>query len=303
MKNYIPLLFLFGLPMSLSAHAVPLTYLPESFFSTTTMPSHVAIHFSEAITEESNGIEIFSPDGTKMEHPNAPWLSPDARTLTRSVISKGEGVYAVSWHGVSAVDGHFTKGAFSFFYGPSSKTPEIYGGEVQHERDEEGVWISLLAYLKRYQAPLWSVTRMDGSRTILVSDMGERSQALRLTAYDSMNNPILVSPRVTLNNAKEGIGPMIVSTIERDGGVYELPYLLFTPPGEWQMALTWEQEGEYDVSATVKIDYPREIEEARKQSKDSLRSIFTVLALIMATVIAGVIYWVCYTCKHGRKSP
>lgn len=281
------------------AHALPVAYTPDGFSSTSTLPSRVMIRFSEPIATTSNGIEIFSPTGEKSPKTQVNLDESDPTVLTTNIIPGGNGVYLVSWHGVSAVDGHFTKGAYTFFAGDGDSAPEMYGGV---NKVNQGVWsrfwggIFLSIYEKR---KLWSVVRMDGTRKITVSDTGPQYDALRFTAYEGTHHPVLGSPpSVILHNAKEGIGPLVVPTIDRGGGAYDLPLFLLVPHGDWRIAVTWKQKGGYDISATISIDYPKEINEARGSSVNTVSVFMTALSgLLLCALAIGL--W--YNHRRGRK--
>lgn len=324
MKKFLVSLLLF-LPVSVFAHAFPIAYSPDGFSLSPTMPSEVLISFSQGIAPNGNGIDVFAPDGTRLPAGVAVVGADGEHTLSRSVIPRGDGIYMVSWHGVSSEDGHLTKGAFSFFVGATSSAPEFYGGAADADtetllkfnvrmgdtalffvflalsicmgslvlflllyrkktvRDQLRAplmmrmrWFAYLAFpvflvfaamaapLPAYNSALWTVMRMDASRMITVTDLGEESNALRLRAYDANGVPIAAqAPTVLINNTKEGIGPLAVPVKDRGEGRYDIPWVLFTPHGEWRIAITFKQQDAYDINATIGIDYPREILDAR----------------------------------------
>lgn len=355
MKNFIVFAFFAFLPSTVFAHAFPTSYSPDGFSSTTTMPSAVVIRFSQTIAPVSNGIEVFTPDGTKLPDVLAVVDAHDAHVLSRALSSKGDGIYVVSWHGVSAEDGHFTKGAFSFFVGTASATPELYGGTSGGVNTEQGRWprsmiaflagligillslllfvLWLLLYRERSfsrslygrilgagivlcmlvfgvlvadgspptaQGLLWSVMRMDGGRMIIVSDPGEGEHTLRLRAYDAQGAPILgSSPTVLIDNAAEGIGPLLVPAKERGAGAYDIPGVLFTPPGVWRIAITFTQKNSYDINATIGIDYPRDIVLARSvaESKEGTILVFLLIGLACAALML-IVALVCVERKN-----
>ncbi len=346
MKNFLFFVLFALLPSTAFAHAFPTAYSPDGFSATTTMPSEVGIHFSQEVARVSNGIEVFAPDGSKLPDVFAVVDKEGIRTLSRTLSNKGDGVYVVSWHGVSAEDGHFTKGAFSFFVGAASATPELYGGVSSGMNTERGgryktmttVFVSIIGVLilvvlfallflfrreglfggiayKRLlrvgiglcvlsfavlmmtsspplpEGALWSTMRMDAGRMIMVSDPGEEVNALRIRAHDVHGVPITESaPTVLLDNVKEAIGPLLVPAKERGAGLYDIPGTLFTPAGEWRIAITFAQKGFYDTNATIGIDYPHEITEARAVARQEQYSVLEMLSIgILLTIIMFII--------------
>jgi len=111
------------------AHATPITYEPESASLLEKAPDRIRIHFSERIERKASGISIFGPDGSRADD-ESPTVDPnDARLYSVGVKDAGEGTYTVSWQVVSADDGHFTKGAFSFSVG--IETAPAVSGQIQ----------------------------------------------------------------------------------------------------------------------------------------------------------------------------
>jgi hypothetical protein len=128
---------------------------------------------------------------------------------------------------------------------------------------------------------------MDASRMILITDLGEGGDTLRLRAYDAKGVPITASlPTVLLDNAKEGIGPLVVPVKDRGEGNYDMPWALFTPHGEWRIAITFKQQEAYDINATIGIDYPPEIFAARTKALTPRFGTFEILVCIIVLVLS-----------------
>lgn len=518
MKKFLIFLWLI-FPVGAYAHAFPISYSPDGFSLNPTMPSAVMIRLSQGISEIGNSIEVFAPDGTKLSPVSAMVDGDDAHVLLGSIASgKGDGIYVVSWHVVSLEDGHFTKGAFSFFVGGTSSAPDFYGGSTKakvgaprdtyketlsifflflslsiligscafslflrrektlndHTRAQfisttrrfvyfalfvlfvgvvafvffrmqfpfakpsgalatasflfgsiaplsvfvwvgsilafalaylpllasesallslraplrlilgrifawsllafgvSGAWsvwvhlkslenltttlwgsafitlllfvgcmfklhflsLSVLERMKRcihcewayallesgvglcvlfcialmsvtpspvYNSNLWSVTRMDASRMITVADLGGGEGALRLLAYDAKGVPISTSlPTVLFDNAKEGIGPLVIPVKDRGEGNYDIPEVLLTPRGEWRIAITFKQQSAYDINATIGIDYPHDIDSARDYARTSRFGIFELLLSGVAFVMLALSFVMLYFVRRNN---
>lgn len=100
-----------------SAHATPTEYIPAPSIVLERLPEKVAINFSERIEEAASSIIIFGPDGAQLPLDKASVRPDDLRYFEVPMPAGSEGTYAVSWQVVSADDGHFTKGAFTFSLG------------------------------------------------------------------------------------------------------------------------------------------------------------------------------------------
>ncbi len=120
MKKFLLTVFcLLSFPLFALAHATPISYEPDASALLGTPASRVTITFSEHVEPSASSILIFAPDGKK-QMGGSMVEAKDAHVLTVPVTPAGDGAYTVSWQVVSADDGHFTKGAYSFFVGTSS---------------------------------------------------------------------------------------------------------------------------------------------------------------------------------------
>lgn len=122
---------------SVLAHATPITYEPEASSVLEILPNRVEIYFSERIEPGASGIAIFGPNGSRVDNNDASVDVKDAHYFRATVKDSGggtpppeSGTYTVSWQVVSADDGHFTKGAFSFSVGEETGA-SMAGGQIQ----------------------------------------------------------------------------------------------------------------------------------------------------------------------------
>ncbi len=76
-------------------------------------PSEVDITLSEAIQAGSGTIRVTNTTGARFDVPPV-GLQGDGRTMSVALNGTGPGIYTVTWTALSAVDGHFTAGSFSF---------------------------------------------------------------------------------------------------------------------------------------------------------------------------------------------
>ncbi|HEV8594095.1 MAG TPA: CopD family protein [Thermoplasmata archaeon] len=112
----ILLLALLGalVPASASAHASYVASDPPANGILPTPPNRVNVTLSETIQSNSPAIRVTNSTGVRVESGLAALLPADPRTMTIGLLSIGPGIYTVAWSATSAVDGHFTAGAFSF---------------------------------------------------------------------------------------------------------------------------------------------------------------------------------------------
>ena len=136
------------------AHATPVTYEPESSALVEKIPDHVRIHFSERIESAASNITVLAPDGA--EASEAPSVDPhDSHFFESNLRDAGRGTYTVVWQVVSADDGHFTKGAFTFSVGKETAAAGGSAGQIQIQHittipQATVMWIELVG-----QSILW----------------------------------------------------------------------------------------------------------------------------------------------------
>src|SRR5947199_3235814 len=84
----------------------------------------VSVTLSEAVVRGTGTIRVTNDTGARFDLPPVMYSS-DGRTMSASLDPSGPGIYTVTWTAVSAVDGHFTAGSFS--YGVQDKNGNLNG--------------------------------------------------------------------------------------------------------------------------------------------------------------------------------
>jgi methionine-rich copper-binding protein CopC/putative copper export protein len=135
------------LPNAVLAHAIPITYEASSSSVLESTPSEVRIRFSERLEKSASSIKVFAPDGSRADISLAQIDINDARALSVPIRLAGMGGYAVAWQVVSADDGHFSKGGFSFSVGSVSGNSASPTVDVAHNSgyaEASAIWLELL---------------------------------------------------------------------------------------------------------------------------------------------------------------
>ncbi len=95
------------------AHAEYVSSNPAANGILPTSPSTVSITLSEAVQPGTTAIRVTNASGARLDSPPVS-LSLDGRTISVALVPIGPGVYTATWTVISAVDGHFSAGSFSF---------------------------------------------------------------------------------------------------------------------------------------------------------------------------------------------
>jgi copper transport protein len=97
-----------------SAHANYVSSNPAAGAILPQAPSNVTVTLSEQIQPGSGSIRVTNASGVEVDLGNTVVSASDAFTMSVGLKALGPGVYAATWNAISAVDGHFTTGTFSF---------------------------------------------------------------------------------------------------------------------------------------------------------------------------------------------
>jgi copper transport protein len=125
-------LLLLALPRVSFAHATPVEYIPAALSRVAAPPGEIRIKFSERPEEGASVVDVFAPDGSKVAATDVRQLPNDPYGIAVPFSATASGTYAVAWSVISADDGHFTKGAFSFSIGEPSVTTKPNAFDIDH---------------------------------------------------------------------------------------------------------------------------------------------------------------------------
>ena len=107
-----------------SAHAQYVTSTPAPSAVLPSAPTQVSVTLSEAVEGGTGTIRVTNDTGASL-NVTPVMYSSDGKTISTSLDPGGPGIYTATWTAVSAVDGHFTAGSFS--YGVQDKNGNLNG--------------------------------------------------------------------------------------------------------------------------------------------------------------------------------
>lgn len=99
-----------------SAHSFLATTRPAQGERLAAPPREVALQLSEPVEFDSAEVTVTGPQGQPVETGRLE-LASDGSVVRVPMVSPDDGVYRVSWHVVSAIDGHESAGEFAFGIG------------------------------------------------------------------------------------------------------------------------------------------------------------------------------------------
>ena len=112
----VTLLLFVGLIIPVYAHANLIRSDPPSNSVLSISPQQIKLYFTEQVDPKLSGATVYDSSGKEVDTGYS--VDPsDATIIIVTLPTLPSGVYTVSWHAISAVDGHHTSGSFAFGVG------------------------------------------------------------------------------------------------------------------------------------------------------------------------------------------
>ncbi len=107
------------------AHAVMLSAAPtpNGFYLPDDPPTRVQLTFSEEVAPAFSAIRVFDQVGERVDLGDTQAVNPEKTSLAVSLEPLQLGIYTVAWEVLSAVDGHPSRGSFTFGVGVEATAP------------------------------------------------------------------------------------------------------------------------------------------------------------------------------------
>lgn len=106
------------------AHAFPHKFTPSPNAILDTAPSELRMRFTESVVAVSSRITLRAQTGKVIFEGVIPPVDPENLELAMLIPALRRGVYLVDWQVLSAVDGHTTRGSFSFGVGVAAMSDD-----------------------------------------------------------------------------------------------------------------------------------------------------------------------------------
>lgn len=143
----VTFLLLVGLIIPVYAHANLIRSDPPANSVLPTSPQQIKLYFTEQVDPKLSGATVYDSTGKEVDAGYSV-DSSDATIIIVTLPVLPSGVYTVSWHAISSIDGHHTSGSFAFGVGnvtvniePTSSTAYTFPSPLEiTER-----WLNLLA--------------------------------------------------------------------------------------------------------------------------------------------------------------
>ncbi|MBI3953812.1 MAG: copper resistance protein CopC [Chloroflexi bacterium] len=114
-----------GPPLPALAHAGFVSAYPAPGTVLARPPAEVRIWFSEEVEPRFSSIRVLDSTGARADAALAQPYPGDAKALVVPLAPLGDGIYTIAWQALSAVDGHTTKGSFTFAVGAAELAAQL----------------------------------------------------------------------------------------------------------------------------------------------------------------------------------
>lgn len=135
-------------------------------------PGEVVVQFTEAVTPGSVQVDVTSGAGDVIDT-GSPEMESAGRVVRIPLLASVEGVAVVSWHVVSALDGHESAGEFAFAVGETGQLPAATGTDSAGAAETAWRWVFLAGLSLAVGALVAAATgQLDPSRRVFLARLG-----------------------------------------------------------------------------------------------------------------------------------
>ena len=244
------ILFIMGNGLSslqVYGHASPITYVPkpnEIIDSVQSTPDKLTISFTESPEPRASSVKVINSNNERIDN-NDLQVSDSDKSLSVS-LDKSKvvpGIYTTDWLVLSKEDGHITRGSYVFSIAENNS-------QSQQLQQQQNITNASSGYSKNITTADDIIFRFE----IIPFQIGQNTFNLSAsyangTAVENIRNVYL-----EFNNPIKNLGP-IVDTMEKvDSGKYSLVGNYLSQNGNWEIEMTIQRIGEYDINQQFNIE-------------------------------------------------
>ena len=227
-------------------HASPITYDPSPnavIDSSQSLPDKVTITFTERPELRASSIKVLNSNNERIDANDLKAADSDKTlsiTLDKSKMTPG--IFNVNWAVLSKDDGHITKGSYVFTIENKSVTA-VQNQQVDSNANET------MGYSKNFTTQDDLILKFD----IVPLKAGQNNFTLGIkhsngTAVENIRNIYL-----EFNNPEKNLG-LLAETMEKtSSGNYFKSGSFISQEGNWQIKITIQRIGEYDINQNVDV--------------------------------------------------
>jgi methionine-rich copper-binding protein CopC len=225
-------------------HANPVSYNPPSnsiFQLDQLLPNNITILYSERPEPKVSYIHVLNSQNERIDNNDFKIIGQDERGASVSLDSTklSSGAYTISWLVLSKDDGHITKGSYVFSITDPLSTTNTTTNETNKFIEKT---IIDKVNLEFEIIPL-TAGDINTFTVTLKNEMGK--------PIDNIKNVIM-----QVNNQEQNIGPIIANLKKVENGIYNTTGAYLSQEGQWNIKITVQRTGEYDLNHSFDIVVP-----------------------------------------------
>src|SRR5687768_3900091 len=225
-------------------HANPVSYNPSSnsvFQLDQLLPNNITILYSERPEPKVSYIHVLNSQNERIDNNDFKIIGQDERGASVSLDSTklSSGAYTISWLVLSKDDGHITKGSYVFSIIDPLSTTNTTTNETNKFIEKT------------------IIDQVDFKFEIIPFTAGDIN-TFTVTLKDEMGKPIdnIKNVIMQVNNQEENIGPIIANLKKVENGIYNTTGAYLSQEGQWNIKITVQRTGEYDLNHSFDIAVP-----------------------------------------------
>ncbi len=224
-------------------HASPITYNPEPnqiVNSTQLLPDNVTITFTESPEPRASSLKVIDSNNERIDNNDLKVLDSSKSLSTSLDKSKlTPGIYTVNWLVLSKADGHITKGSYVFSYSESS----------QNQNQQQTATNDSSLYSKNVTADNVVLNFVISPFKVGQNTFTIQSSSVNGTAVENIKNVYLEFSNPAIN-----IVPIVDTMDKIEAGKYASTGSFISQEGNWEIKITVQRTGEYDINQTININ-------------------------------------------------
>jgi methionine-rich copper-binding protein CopC len=227
-------------------HANPILYSPPSnsvFQLDQLLPNNITILYSERPEQKLSYIHVLNSHNERIDNNDFKIIGQDERgaSVTLDSTNLSSGTYTISWLVLSKDDGHITKGSYVF-----TITDPLSTTTTNTTKDEINRFL---------EKTMIDKVNLEFEITPLIAGMNIFTVTLK---DEEMDKPIKNVKNVIMQftNQDQNIGPIITNLKNADNGVYNTTGAYLSQEGQWNIKVTVQRTGQYDLNHSFDIFVP-----------------------------------------------
>jgi methionine-rich copper-binding protein CopC len=252
-------LFLLGSNLSvlpIYGHASPVTYIPKPNeiidLAKDSLPEAVTITFTEAPEPRASGLKVINSNNERVDNDDLKVSeSDDSISVSLNDSKIIPGVYTTDWLVLSKDDGHITKGTYVFSV--KENISSISGSLSNEQNLTQGLQSygdTTMGYSKNITTKDDVVLKFD----IMPFKVGQNT--FNLSAFYTNGSPVENIRNIYLqfDNTVKDLGPIFTIMERSSAGNYTSTGAFLSQPGTWEIKITVQRIGEYDINQEFKLN-------------------------------------------------